>query len=94
MKIWSVTFIYVPSGFSFCPFEAVVLLLFVHCLSLLLLFVWFSVRSVLCFAVFSVLSEFAIISQGKRELVALLLLYSECNVAVIALLPLPRGAVG
>ena len=67
--------------------------MFVHCLSLLLLFVWLSVRTLLCFAVLSVLSELTIISQGKRELVALLLLYSECHVAVIVLFPLPRGAM-
>ena len=42
-----------------------------------------SVRSLFCFVVHFVLSSFAIISLGKRELVALLLLCSECHAAVI-----------
>ena len=50
-----------------------------HCL------LGFSVRSLFCFAVLCVLSSFAIISLGKRKLVALLLLCSECHVAVIVL---------
>ena len=45
----------------------------------------FSVRSLFCFAVLCVLSSFASVSLGKRELVALLLLCSECHVAIIAL---------
>ena len=47
-----------------------------HCLS---------VRSLFCFAVLCVLSGFEIILLGKKELVALLLLCSECHVAVIIL---------
>ena len=47
-----------------------------------------------CFAVLSVLSSFAIISLGKRELVALPLLCSECHVPVCyPSLTLPRGAM-
>ena len=57
----------------------VVLLLFIHCLLLLPLFVG------TCFAVLCVLSSFAIISLGKIELVALLLLCSECHVTFIIL---------
>ena len=38
-----------------------------------------------CYAVLCVPSRFAIISLGKRELVALLLLFSECHVTVIVL---------
>ena len=53
--------------------------------------VGFSVTSLFCFAVLGVLSSFAIISLGKRDLVALLLLRSECHVAVVVLL---HGGVG
>ena len=57
--------------------------LFIQCLLLLPKFVGFSVGSLFCCAVLCVLSSFAIISHGKRARVALLLLCSECNVAVI-----------
>ena len=50
-----------------------------------------SIRSWVHFEVFLVLSSFTITSLGKRELVALLLLCSECHVAVIFLLTLPCG---
>ena len=40
----------------------------------------FVVKSLFCFAVLCVLSSFTIISLGKRELVALLLLSSLCLV--------------
>ena len=36
-----------------------------------------------CFALICVFSSFVIISLGTRELVAILLLYSDCHVAVI-----------
>ena len=49
----------------------------------------FNVRSLFCFGVLCVLSSFAIISLGKRELVALLLLCSECRS-----LTFPHGAKG
>ena len=42
-------------------------------------------RYLFCFAVFFAISSFAIISLGKREPVALLLLCSKCHVAVIVL---------
>ena len=51
--------------------KAVVLLLFIHCLLLLSLFVFF-VWSLFCCAVLCILSSFAIISLGKRELIVLL----------------------
>ena len=38
-----------------------------------------------CFAVLCAAFSFAIITLGKRELIALLLLRSECHVAVIIL---------
>ena len=60
-------------------------ILFINHLLLLPLLVWFSIRSLFCFAVLCVVSIFAIISLGKRELVALLLLCSECHVTVIVL---------
>ena len=41
------------------------------------------VRSPFCFAVICILSSSAIIPLGKRELVALLLLCSECHVTFI-----------
>ena len=46
---------------------------------------FYCVGFLFCFAVICVLSSFAIISLGKRELTALLLLCSECHVSVIAL---------
>ena len=47
--------------------------------------------SVFCFALLCVHSSFAIISMGKRELVALLCLYSWCLVIVVWLfLKVPR----
>ena len=46
-----------------------------------------------CYAVLSVLSSFAVISLGKRELVALFELCSYCHVAV-GVLRLPHYAVG
>ena len=55
------------------------MLLFIHSL------LGFSVSFLFCFAVLCVLSSFGIISQGKRELVDVLLLCSECHVAVIVL---------
>ena len=61
------------------------LLLLIHCLLLLPLFVAFHVRFLFWFAVLCVLSSFVIISLGKRELVALLLLCSEGHVSVIVL---------
>ena len=57
--------------------KAVVPLLFIHCLLLLPLFV----GVYCCFAIVFVLSSFAIISQGKRELVALVC--SEFRVASV-----------
>ena len=51
----------------------------------LLLLTLFSFGSLLCFAVLCALASFATISLGKRELVALLLLCSECHVTVIVL---------
>ena len=66
---------------------AVILLLFNHCACLLPLFEFFFVRPLLCLAVLCVLSSFAIILLGSKELVALLLLCSECHhVAVIVFL--------
>ena len=50
--------------------KAVVMPLFIQCLLLLPLFV--GIKSLFCFAVRCVLSSFAIIPLGKRELVALL----------------------
>ena len=64
---------------------AVALLSVIHCVLFLLLIVGASVRYLLCFAVLCVLSIFAIIPLGKRELVALLLLCSDCHSAVIVL---------
>ena len=43
------------------------------------------VESLFCCALLCVLSSFTIIPLGKRELVALLLWYSECHVSVIIL---------
>ena len=63
---------------------AVVLLLFIHCCCSHGLWGFgFSVRSLFCFAVPYVLSSFAIIALGKKELVALLSLCPECHVSVI-----------
>ena len=50
----------------------VVLLLLVHCLLLPILFAFFCVWSLFCYAVLSVFSSFAIIFLRKRELVDLL----------------------
>ena len=50
----------------------------------------FFLRSLLCFVVHCVLSSFAIILLGSKELVVLLLLCSECHpVAVIIFLTVP-----
>ena len=54
----------------------------------------FSVRSMFCFALLCVHSSFAIISLRKRELVALLLLCSECHCRYYRSFTLPRGAMG
>ena len=52
--------------------KAVVLLLFIHCLLLLSLFVFFFFFwPLFCCAVLCILSSFAIISLGKRELIVL-----------------------
>ena len=40
--------------------------------------------SLFCFAVLCFLSSFAIISLGKREVVALLLLCSECHMSLLS----------
>ena len=71
----------------------VVLLLFIHCLTVVAPIVRGDLVLGFCFylAVLCVLSSFAIISQGKRELVALLVLCSGCHVAVVVL---PRGTMG
>ena len=47
----------------------------------------------ICFALLCVLSSFAINSLGKRELVAFLLLCSECHVAGIVFFTLPCGSM-
>ena len=60
----------------------------------LLLPLFVGVSPCFCFAVFCVVSSFAIISLGTRELVALLLLCSEYHVAVIVCFTLPRGSMG
>ena len=73
-----------PTALAAVHSRDVVLLLFDHCLCSNCL--WgFSVTYLLCLADLCVFSGFAIISQGKRDLVALLLLCSECNVALIVL---------
>ena len=60
------------------------LLLFIYCCCSHCL--WgLSVRSLFCLTVLCVLSSFAIISLGKRELVALLLLCSVCQFPVIVI---------
>ena len=64
--------------------KAVILLLFIYCLLFLPFFCGSSMLGP-CFAVLCVGSSFAIILLGKRELVALLLLCSECHVAVVVL---------
>ena len=61
--------------------KAVVLLLLICCR--LLLPLWESVIVLFCCALFCVHSNFAIISMGKRELVALLYLSSLCLVIVV-----------
>ena len=65
-----------PPVATFAVRSNVVALLQFICMCLLLrpLFVGFNVRSLFCFAVLHVVSYFAIISLGKRELVALFLL--------------------
>ena len=63
--------------------KVVVLSLFIHCLLLLLLSVGFSIRYMFCFAEFSILSSFAIISLGNRES---WLLYFCCVMNVLSLL--------
>ena len=65
--------------------KAVVLMLFIHCLLLLELFLWFSSRFWFCCAIGCAISSFAIIQLGKRELVDLLLFSSECHMAFIFL---------
>ena len=70
-----------PSVASPCS-EEVNLQLIIYCLLLLPLF---CVRYLFCFAVLCVLSSFAIIWLGNRELAALLVLCSECHVDVIIL---------
>ena len=63
--------------------DSIVILFIVCCCSHCL---WgFSVRSLVYFAMLRVVSSFAIISLGKRELVAMLLLCSEYHVAVVVL---------
>ena len=69
--------------------KAVVQLLFVHCVLLLSLFVgvWY-IGCLFYFAVYCGLSGFAIISQGKSELVAspfFLFFCSGCHIAVVVL---------
>ena len=70
--------------------KAVVLLLLIHCLMFFPLFVGILCLSLFCYALFCVLSSFAIISKRKRNLVALLLLsyrsmycYYKCSVALV-----------
>ena len=46
----------------------------------------FCIRSLFCYAILCVISSFAIITLGKRGLVALLLLSSGYHVAVIAII--------
>ena len=71
--------------------KAAVLLLFIncffggyHCLSLTLF----------CYAVLSVLSIFAIILMGKRELIALILIVNLMYCDCLCFVALPRGIVG
>ena len=52
--------------------KAVILLLLIHWLLLIPLFLWVYVWAMFCYAILCVLSSFAIILMGKRELVALL----------------------
>ena len=56
----------------------------------------FSVGSLFCFAVLCVLSSssFAIISLGKRELIALLLLCVLNVMSLLSFMTLPCGAMG
>ena len=73
----------------------VVLLLCIHCLCCYNCVCEVSVRSLFCFAVLYVLYVFfPIFSLGKREMVALLTLFSECHITVFRSLSLPRFAVG
>ena len=53
------------------------------CCSYCLLGFYIGVRTLFRSAVLCVLSSFAIMSLGKRELVALLLLCPECHVVVL-----------
>ena len=64
---------------------AVVLLLFIHHCCCYICLLEFGVRYLFCFVVLCVVSSFAIVSLGKKELVALLLLRSMCHVSVIVL---------
>ena len=61
------------------------LLLLTYCLSLPLLFMVVCSRFLFCYAVFCVLSTFAITSLGKSKLVDILSLSSRCRVSVIVL---------
>ena len=62
--------------------NAVVLLLLIYCLMYFPLAVEALCLSLFCCALLCVLSSFAIILKGKRELVALLLLSYGCLVTV------------
>ena len=66
--------------------KEMVLLLLVHCLLLLSLCVVVLCLVLIFYTVLSVISRFAIISMGYRELVALFQLSSCCHVAVSFLL--------
>ena len=93
-KIWPIKLIEAPppppppGGFGWCPFygcgPAVVYHL-VIVVSIVVLLREFCVESLYCCAIFCVLSSFAIIPLGKRELAACILLSSGCYVAVIVL---------
>ena len=81
LKIWPVNLKKArPGGFGCCPFYGAdssdVYSLFVVAP---ICIIGFTVRSVLCFAVRCIFSSFTIISLWKRDLVALLLLCSECH---------------
>ena len=52
------------------------------------------VRSLLCFAVLCFFSSLTFVPPGKRELIAILYLSSECLNVMSLSLPLPNGAVG
>ena len=68
--------------------KAVVLLLLIHC------FMGALCLSLFWYAIFYVLSGFAIILTRKRKLIALLLLSFGCLVTVNVLWALPHGALG